>query len=252
MRIQKKTILCSIVVLIIVFFLSAFLEFRIINNVCNIRFLIGHRDFVINCLIGVEASAFITFVISLVSYYTEKRKNINSYFDLLLEIYCINDYYTRWLKQYNKDGNLSIPEKDFDIFENILKHLLSALSNSVKIGSSYSPIFFYTYRINIFKKWQKKNSKLIFWQYKFNRDCLEVYLQAKLTYELWIRTILKDQPIEDKEKFSNNFQSNFRKLIHMLDKNSTFEKDQKCFSKSINKYLGIKEEHTNDNSSMHE
>lgn len=238
MRIQRKTLVCSMAIGFIAFTLATLVELRIINNFCNITALVGHRDYVITCFIGVAASALISSIISWVSYYNEKLKIINSYFDLLTEINLVNDYYIRWLKQYYNEGDMNIPEQDFDLFGNKLGDLCTILKSTVLLGLSYSPIIFYPSKINIFKQSQKKMRKLIYCQYVFNISCAEVYGQTKATHEFWLRTTIKSE----KAEFKDGFDQAFKKLLKMLDAYSELENNRKCLSNAVNKYLKIKEE----------
>ncbi len=220
--------------------MAILLEFRIVNNFLQLNALVGHRAFIVNCLIGVAGSAFISLLISCTAYQSEKRIVINDYFNIMADIYLINDYYIRWIQQFYDDKNksLTIPDNDCKEFENNLNDLCKILKQVVLVSSSFSSIIPYKMYPDFMKRYLEKKKTFLYCEHDFQLCCNEVYLQSKITYELLLRTCITSK---EQATFRENYQNELRTLIDMLGSESKLETSRKQFNYHINMYLDLNE-----------
>ena len=229
MRIQRKLMNSSVIIFIISFTLAICLEYRLLNNDYNIVFFIGHRNFFVNCLIGIVSSSILTFAISIVSYFAEKYKLLKEYYKLIHELFIVRNYFINLLFSYSKDGGLSVSDDKLYTIDDNLKKLENTLNSAKFIGNEYSPIIFYKKKSKLINKFIKDDS-LIITQYYYNSACFEAYYAALETSAMYSLNILKTEKSPDNIQVSVSLQ----KLLNCLEK---LEEERTKFSPAIEKHL---------------
>jgi len=221
------------------------LEFHILNNVFILKFFIGHRNFVINCFIGLFASSLLALVISIVSYFSEKYKIIKNLYSINIDVYIQCDFFTRWVIQYCQKEEFSVPDEKVEQFQEHLKTLLSVLEKALFINISYCPINMYDNNINFIKHYQAKKEQFIFCQFDYSKNIQDVYGKTKIAYVLLTRAALKTNKAEF---FTQEFINKFRKLMKSIDTNSKLKESGRRLEKSLIKILKLEKNSTKDQS----
>lgn len=231
MRTHKKVIFYSMLIIVLTFTISYLIEFRII--------ILCHSNFISNLLIGIFASSVLALVISIVSYFTEKRKALKELYYTMLEVGNACDYFFIWLSQYNQDqAIITLSYKNQQLIDN-LKTLDSLFNVALLANGNYNPVMLYNNKINPLKKKQTIKNKFIYLDYIYNENISEVYIKARMTYEYLLRANLKT---DDTEIFKKKFDNELSDLINLIDAKSKLHKAIEHFTPVLLKKLGIKEE----------
>lgn len=240
MRIQRKTMLWSFIIALLMFSLATLIEWRIINNNYNITFLVGHREYVVNCLIGIAASALVAFAVSFVSYISEKRKVLYEYLKITPDVFIISGFFVKLVIDYVKNGKLTIPQEEVNSFGDELKRMRDIFRDVSIIGMSYSPILFYENKFGVLKKRQKEKLWLNYCQYNFHILCTDIYWESELVFEYSKLLTLKKITQQERDFLLQEQEKSFNKLISMIDGNSNLDLSRKQLETAIRKYMKIK------------
>lgn len=217
MNTQKWLIISSFLIIVIMFLFAALLEWNIINNTHNISFFIGHREFVINLILGIGASAIVSFVISLVSYKREKRNIIKKYFQVLSDIYVEVEFFVHAINEYKGKNGLVIPDGEMEYFTGKIINMRNLLRETLFIGVDYSPIILF---------W--KEDCLNLYQNRFHRVCNDRYGDLLILCEF----------TNKEHKLVLN---ELERIAKDIGNGSEFEEYRRAFDDEIVKYLNLKE-----------
>lgn len=214
MKIYKKIIRISILIMLISLVIAIGLEWRIDDKILNnkINILAEHRSFVINILIGIFTGGILSFLTSIASFFTIERNTMLKYFDIASEIYVSCDIL---LRNINKNINESRLEEAFllsDKFMQKLTCLEKQLNELINISLQFTIVHISV----IFNPFFRKKRELLA-QIKCHMDY--AYELADKVVMVRRQIMLLENSSEDekgRKDVNNDFQKKFKELLKLL------------------------------------
>ena len=239
MKIKKGIIVFSFILGITALILAVILEFRILNNWCNIKFLIGHREFIKSICVGIFSSSIIVLMVAFTEYQKEKRRIIGDYLRIVKDLYIDTNYLAYWMIQYiDEAGTFELQKDEMEDFNNVLHKVHQSLMSANILRSNYSPFVKYDSELNILRKYQLKNKSLVYALYEFNKSLKEVSIYVENTYESY-RLALLNIGDKDHEVFYSTAIDYIRELPGYIDDKSKLAKELELLPNSLKKYLKL-------------
>ncbi|WP_418750056.1 hypothetical protein [Frisingicoccus sp.] len=113
MRSHKKVILWSFTIMLLSIVVAIVLEWKLEKNILTNSIFLGHRNFVINILLGIFASAFLAYITALITYLSLRFELLCKYVLIAGDV----SYESKFLLRFLKGKSASAQDKKYYTFD---------------------------------------------------------------------------------------------------------------------------------------
>lgn len=225
MDIQKWGVIAGLGTALTMFCFAMLIEWDIIN----ISLFIEHKDFIINAMLGVSASAITSSIISYVFYEREKKKIIKKYLEILGTISADIEFFVEVVNECKENG-MMISEDGAEYFKIKITNMCNLLKDVFFIGMDYSPAYL---------PWERDELNLC--QSHFHWVCNNTYHNLILIYEYMNREKVMRSSNTSKMITDECIIDSLEDIIRELGNGSEFNECSRLFQEMIIEYLNLKE-----------